>query len=389
LSKSVISKTVLLLSFVSFFGDISSELLYPILPLYLKSIGMTSIYIGMLEGIADAVSGISKTYFGKLSDVSGRRMPFVWVGYVLSSFSKAGIGLFLNPIWVLFTRSSDRLGKGVRTAARDAMLSDEATPETKGAVFGFHRSFDTLGAFVGPILTLIYLHYHPGEYRKLFVYAIIPAIFLILLLYFIKEKQHEKKKETGNLFWNSITYWKIASSEYKRVILLILFFTLMNSSDMFLLLKAKDSGMSDIQTVSLYILYNFVYAISSYQMGILSDRIGRKAIFLTGLFFFILTYGGMAFNTATAGFYVLFIFYGLFAASTEGISKAWISNLCEKRDIATALGFQATTQSIAAMLASFIAGGLWAFTGSNSVFLFSAVGTSLIFIFLLKEKAVR
>jgi MFS family permease len=380
---------VILLSVVSFFGDIASELLYPIMPLYLKSIGMGALYIGVLEGLADAISGLSKTYFGKLSDVSGKRMPFVWFGYVLSSFSKSAIGLFISPVWVLFTRSADRLGKGVRTAARDAMLSAEGTPETKGAVFGFHRSLDTLGAFVGPILALLYLHYHPGEYRKLFGYALIPAIFVMISLYFVTEKKVEKKVEQGNLFWSSLNYWKIATPEYKRIIKIILLFTLMNSSDMFLLLKARESGLSDVECISLYVFYNFVYAISSYKMGILSDRIGKKKVFLMGLIFFIITYAGMAVNHRLEIFIILFIFYGLFAASTEGITKAWISNLCEKTDMATALGFQSTTQSLAAMSASLFAGALWMFWGSAVVFGFAAIGTSFVALFLYREKVIE
>lgn len=349
---------------------------------------MGALYIGVLEGVADAISGISKTYFGKLSDVSGKRMPFVWSGYVLSSFSKSAIGLFVNPVWVLFTRSADRLGKGIRTASRDAMLSAEATPETKGAVFGFHRSLDTLGAFFGPILALGYLHFHPGEYHRLFAYALIPAIFVVLALAFVKERPVEKKIEQGNPFWNSLIYWKMATPEYKRIISIILFFTLMNSSDMFLLLKAKESGLSDVQMISLYVFYNFVYAMSSYRMGILSDTIGKKKIFLLGLIFFIITYGGMAFNHTFWVFYFLFIFYGLFAACTEGITKAWISNLCEKVDLATALGFQSTTQSLAAMLASFIAGAIWMSWGSSAVFLFSAIGATIVAVILFRERVI-
>lgn len=378
-----------MLSIVSFFADIASELLYPVMPLYLKSIGMGAVYIGILEGLADAIAGISKSYFGKLSDVSGRRMPFVWMGYMLSSFSKSAIGLFANPIWVLLTRSSDRLGKGVRTAARDAILSDEATPETKGAVFGFHRSMDTLGAFVGPILALIYLHYYPGEYRKLFLYALIPALFVAGSLALVKEKPREKKIEKGNLFWSSLRYWKIATPEYKRILILIIFFTLMNSSDMFLILKARESGLSDVQTITLYIFYNLVYALSSYRMGILSDRIGKKNVFLIGLCFFVLTYAGMAFNSRLDVFYLLFIFYGLFAAATEGITKAWISNLCEKVDLATALGFQATTQSIAAMFASSMAGIIWMAFGPQAMFIFSALGALVIAVMLYREKVIE
>lgn len=349
---------------------------------------MGALYIGMLEGLADAIAGISKTYFGKLSDVSGRRMPFVWFGYVLSSFSKSAIGLFVNPAWVLFTRSADRLGKGVRTASRDAMLSGEATPETKGAVFGFHRSLDTLGAFVGPILAVVFIHYHPGEYRRLFAYALIPAVFVVLVLAMVKEKKIEKKVESGNLFWSSLTYWKIATPEYKRIISVILFFTLMNSSDMFLLLKAKESGLNDVQTISLYIFYNFIYAITSYRLGMLSDSIGKKKVFLMGLVFFIIAYGGMAFNTHLKIFYVLFFFYGLFMASSEGITKAWISNLSEKVDMATALGFQSTTQSLAAMFASFIAGAIWMSFGSSAVFLFSALGATAVAVMLFRERVI-
>jgi MFS family permease len=380
---------VLLLSIVSFFGDISSELLYPIMPLYLKSIGMGAVYIGVLEGIADAISGISKTYFGKLSDLTGRRMPFVWFGYLLSSLAKSGVGLIVSPVWVLFTRASDRLGKGVRTAARDAMLSAEATPQTKGAVFGFHRALDTLGAFVGPILALIYIRHYPGAYRSLFLYALIPACFLAGVLFFVKEKPVEKKVESGNPFWNSLNYWKIASPEYKRIISLILFFTLMNSSDMFLLLRAHEIGLSDVETISLYILYNFVYAASSYQMGLWADRFGKKKIFITGLIFFAITYGGMAFIKERNWLYLMFIFYGLFAASTEGITKAWISNLCERVDLATALGFQSTTQSLAAMLASFLAGAIWMTWGPTTMFLFSALGATIVAVILIRERIIQ
>ncbi len=358
------------------------------MPLYLKSIGMGAIYIGVLEGLADAIAGISKTYFGKLSDTSGRRMPFVWGGYVLSSLSKSAIGLFVNPIWVLTTRSLDRLGKGIRTASRDAMLSAEATPETKGAVFGFHRSLDTLGAFFGPIIALIYLHYHPADYQRIFAYALIPAVFLVFALALVEDKKIEKKNESGSLFWSSLNYWKIASPEYKRIISLILIFTLVNSSDMFLLLKARESGLGDVQTISLYIFYNFIYAASSYQMGIISDRIGKKKVFLLGLTFFIITYGGMAFNSDYKIFYLLFFFYGLFAAATEGITKAWVSNLCAKVDLATALGFQSTTQSLAAMMASMLAGVIWYSVGSSYVFFMASFVTVIIATLLFLEKKI-
>lgn len=382
MKKSILSRTVIFLSIISFFADISSELLYPVLPLYLKSIGMGAVFIGILEGAAEAMAGLSKTYFGKLSDRSGRRMPFVWTGYVLSSFSKAAIGFIVNPLWVLMMRTSDRLGKGIRTAARDAILSDEATPETKGAVFGFHRAMDTFGAFMGPILALVYLHYHPKQYRDLFIYALVPAIFVVIALSMVKEKKHAGKKEDGNIFWNSILYWKIASDDYKKIISLVLLFTLMNSSDMFLLLRVKEITGSDFSSILIYIFYNFIYALTSYQVGILSDKYGKKSIFLWGLFFFAITYAGMAFATEMWHFFVLFFIYALFGSCNEGIVKAWVSNLCKREDLATAIGFQATTQSLASMGASLLAGIIWYLLGAKYVFLMSAIVTiTLIYFF--------
>lgn len=365
------SRTVILLSFVSLFADIASELLYPVLPLYLKSVGMGAVYIGILEGSADLISGISKTFFGKWSDRIGKRLPFVWSGYMLSSFSKAFIGLFVNPFWVLFTRSLDRLGKGIRTSSRDAILSMESTPETKGAVFGFHRAMDTTGAFIGPILALIFLKFYPGEYRSLFSYSLIPAIAVAFLLWKVKEKKTEGKKESKNIFLSSLTYWREASTEYKKVVALILVFTLANSSDMFLLLKAREAVDSDLDVIGFYILYNFIYASSSYQIGVLSDRIGKKIVFVSGLFLFSLSYFLIGYSHHILGFVIAFIIYGLFSAATEGISKAWISSLCKEEDLGVALGFQNTTQSIFTMIASLIAGLIWTKLGSSSVFYMS------------------
>src|SRR6478672_11960905 len=166
-----ITKTVWVLSVVSLLTDTASEMLYPIMPLYLKTIGFSIVLIGVLEGVAEATAGLSKGYFGKLSDNTGKRVPFIQIGYALSAISKPIIGFFIYPLWIFFARTIDRLGKGIRTGARDAMLSDEATPATKGKVFGFHRSMDTLGAVAGPALALLYLSFYPGQYKTLFLVA--------------------------------------------------------------------------------------------------------------------------------------------------------------------------------------------------------------------------
>jgi sugar phosphate permease len=165
-------------------ADTDSERLYPVHPMYLQSIGFSVLLIGVLEGIAEATAGLSKGYFGKRSDGSGKRVPFVQLGYFLSAISKPMMAVFVYPGWILLARTLDRLGKGIRTGARDAMLSEEATPQTKGKVFGLHRSMDTLGAVLGPLIALLYLQFYPNDYLILFYLAFLPRSWLFSLPYF-------------------------------------------------------------------------------------------------------------------------------------------------------------------------------------------------------------
>jgi sugar phosphate permease len=206
----VITRTVWILSLVSLFTDVASEMLYPVMPIYLKEIGFSILLIGVLEGVAEATAGLSKSYFGKLSDVSGKRLPFVRIGYLLSAVSKPMMAVFAYPLWVLFSRTIDRFGKGIRTGARDALLSDEATPQTKGQVFGLHRAMDTVGAVIGPSLALIYLYLFPGNYKVLFLLAFIPGIVAISFTFLLKEaKRGSGKFElTPVSFFSFVRYWK-------------------------------------------------------------------------------------------------------------------------------------------------------------------------------------
>ncbi|MEP6596078.1 MAG: MFS transporter, partial [Ginsengibacter sp.] len=185
----IITRTIWILSLVSLFTDIASEMLYPVMPVFLRSIGFSFLLIGILEGLAEAVAGLSKSYFGKKSDALGKRLPFVQLGYALSAVSKPMMAIFVYPLWIFFARTIDRLGKGIRTGARDAILSDESTKKNKGRVFGFHRSMDTLGAVFGPAIALVYLYFYPANYKVLFIIAFMPGAVAILLTLFIKEKK--------------------------------------------------------------------------------------------------------------------------------------------------------------------------------------------------------
>jgi len=381
-----LTRTIWILSFISLLTDTASEMLYPIMPIYLKSIGFSVMLIGILEGIAEATAGLSKGYFGKLSDQKGRRVPFVQLGYALSALSKPMMAVFIYPLWILLARAIDRLGKGIRTGARDALLSDEASPSTKGRVFGFHRSMDTVGAVIGPTLALVYLYFYPGSYRILFLLAFAPGLLAIVLSLALKDR---KMPDTANLnvkktpFFAFLGYWRHSPLIYRKVVAGLLVFTLCNSSDVFLLLKVKQAGLSDMATIGVYIFYNIVYALAAFPFGVMADRLGLKNVFIGGLCLFVLVYSGMIFTGNLYYYGLLFLAYGLYAAATEGISKAWISNITDKEDTATAIGTYTGLQSICTMLASSLTGWLWLRFGAGLAFLFTAVlATAVVFYFL-------
>lgn len=375
---SIITRNVWILSVVSLFTDVASEMLYPVLPVYLSSIGFSVILIGVLEGCAEAAAGLSKGYFGNLSDNKGRRLPFIQAGYALSPASKPLMVMLAMPLWVFFARALDKLGKGIRTGARDALLSDEATIATKARVFGFHRSMDTFGAVLGPLAALIYLAYNPGQYKALFLIAFIPGLLALGFTIFIREKQKPATHKPKPRFWDFIQYWKQSPAAYRKLAGALLVFTLFNSSDVFLLLKAKEAGFDDIQVIAVYMFYNLIYALFSYPMGVLADKLGMRLVYTGGLLVFALVYAGMAFATNIWLVYGLFFLYGLFAAATEGIAKAWISNICDEHHVGTAIGTFTAFQSIAALLASTIAGTVWFYAGSGTALGLTSVAAVLV-----------
>jgi MFS family permease len=359
-------------------------MLYPILPIYLKTIGFSIVLIGILEGVAEATAGLSKGYFGKLSDVSGRRVPFVQLGYALSAIAKPMMAIFVFPLWIFFARTLERFGKGLRTGARDAILSEEATPQTKGRVFGFHRSMDTLGAVLGPFLALIYLYFYPEDYKTLFFIAVIPGLLAVGSSFYLKEKRPKKKSPLVRTpFFSFLNYWKESPQAYRKLVIGLLLFTLFNSSDVFLLLQAKESGLSDTMVIGVYIFYNLIYAIFAFPVGILADKVGLKVIFIIGLGIFATVYFGMASNTNIYLFFALFFLYGVYAAATEGISKAWISNISDSKDTATAIGTFTGLQSICTMIASSLTGLIWFQFGVTAAFITIGCFTVIVIIYFL------
>ncbi|MCB0600442.1 MAG: MFS transporter [Saprospiraceae bacterium] len=382
-----IPKTVITLGLISLFTDMASEMLYPVLPLFMTEVGFTVFGIGLLEGFAQLLVGYAKGYFGRWSDVSKVRVPFIQWGYTLSAVAKPLMGVIMIPAGIFVLRSLDRLGKGVRTAARDALLAQEATSSTKGRIFGFHRSMDTLGASLGPLLALFFLWAKPDDLRSLFYLAIIPGMVAIWFAWRLRENAKSNSGSTASRpgFRDFLKYWKASPRGYQTAVGGLLIFGLLNSSDFFLLLQLQSLGYSEKAVIGFYIFYNFVYAGLAFPAGILADRWKFKSIFALGILCYGLVYGGMGIVHEPFFLAILFLLYGVYAAMTEGIAKAWISNLIPPKELATAIGTYEAFLSISAFLASLLAGWIWSTWGASLLFLLVGIsGVILSAFFFLK-----
>ncbi len=370
-----ISRSVIILGLISFFTDFASEMLYPITPIFLTAIlGASMSVVGLIEGIAEVTAGFLKGYFGTLSDKIGKRSIFVVIGYSLSGLVKSLPGLIATVPIVIFSRITDRIGKGIRTAPRDALLASYANGNT-GAVFGFHRGMDTLGAVAGPLVALLLLYFFPGKYSWIYLFAIIPSLFAIGFTFLVKDAKGIVKNSKRKVYRE---FWRSAPKEYKILLITLTLFSLVNSSDVFLILKSKQIAHSDIIAILGYVFYNLVYAFASYPVGILADKFGKKNIFITGLIIFSIVYFGFAMNENHLIVWFLFAFYGIYASSTEGVSKAWVSDLVPDQYRGSAIGLLTALSSFAVMFGSFFTGVLWDNFGAQVPFLISSIASFVI-----------
>ena len=381
--KSRIPRQVFILGMVSLFTDVASEMLYPITPIFLTAVlGSSMAVVGIIEGIAEFIAGLLKGYFGNLSDRVGKRSVFIVIGYGLSAIAKPLPGIFQNIPTVLFSRVADRTGKGIRTAPRDALLGSYSNGNS-GAVFGFHRGMDTLGAAIGPAIALVFLHYFPNNFQLIFLVAFIPSAIAVAFTLLVKDKPIELKLRSRK---NYSSFWKSAPKRYKKLLALITIFSLVNSSDVFLILKSKDVSDSSTLAIFGYIFYNLVYAAASYPLGGLSDKFGKRKVFSFGLIIFSLVYFGFALAPEIELIWLLFALYGIYAASTEGISKAWVSDLIPDEHRGSAIGLLTMFSSFSVMLGSFLTGILWDKFGSSVPFLVSAVVSFIIALVIFFQK---
>lgn len=377
-----IPKQVFLLGLVSLFTDIASEMLYPITPIFLTTVLHTSMAaVGIIEGIAEVTAGILKGYFGIYSDRIGKRSIFVRIGYSVSGIVKPLPGLIPSFASVLFSRTADRIGKGIRTAPRDALLAGHSEGNT-GAVFGFHRGMDTLGAALGPLAALLLLEICPGNYELVFLAAFIPSVIAVAFTFVVKDKPGSIKNSIRQSY---LEFWKTAPGEYKSIVIIVTCFSFVNSSDVFLILKSKAVSGSDSLAVLGYVFYNLVYAAVSYPAGLLADKFGKKLVFAFGLILFSAVYFGFGLSQNPALIWVLFALYGFYAAFTEGVSKAWVSDIIKDRSRGSAIGILTMLTSLAVMLGSVLTGILWDAFGASVPFLISGIISLLLAAIVLRK----
>ena len=380
-----LERNVFFTGVVSFFMDFSSEMIYPLVPIFLSSVlGVNKSVIGLIEGIAESTASLLKVFSGWLSDRMGKRKILMVAGYGISALSRPVIAL--STLWghVLTFRFVDRFGKGIRGAPRDAIIAESTPYAELGRSFGFHRGMDTLGAVAGPAVAFIILSLFSGNYRLVFWLSMIPGIIAVLIiLFFIKEKKSRnselKKRETFALqdFCTNLD-WR-----FKAFVAIATLFAIGNSSDVFLILKATDTGVKETQIPIIYLCFNLVYALTSIPAGILSDRIGRKRIILAGFILFGFIYWGFASASEQKHIWGLFLLYGLFMGLTEGIQKAFLATIIPAEFKATAYGIFNTFVGLAIFPASVIGGYLWDKFGPHATFYYgmsTAFISALIFL---------
>ena len=383
-------RNVLAIGLVSLLNDASSEIIYPLLPIFLAtSLGASAAAIGIIEGLAESISSLLKLFAGYLSDRLGKRKLLVVAGYSLASIVRPLLAFAQTWQHVLAIRLADRVGKGFRTAPRDAMIADTVAVEQRGIAFGFHRAMDHCGAVIGPLvgylLVVIFVANSrsptPSEFTRVFLVASIPALMAVIVAIFFMQESPVVRAKEADLPKLSLRGF---DSNFKKFLLILGLFTLSNSSDSFLILRAMESGVSLAMIPLLWAAHHVTKVLSSLFGGDLSDRLGRKRLIVSGWVLYAAVYAGFAFATHKASLWVLFLIYGIYFGLVEGAEKALVADLVRPEQRGTAYGLYNLAFGVTVFPASLLMGMIWDWKGPTTAFLASAfVGATSAVLLLI------
>lgn len=377
-------KNIIFLGLISFFMDVSSEMVYPIIPLYLVyAFGATPAIVGIIEGIAESTASLLKVFSGYVTDKYKCKKPIAFIGYATGFLYKLALLFASSWAGILAARVIDRLGKGIRTAPRDVLVSESADKNEMGKSFGIHKALDMAGSAIGILLAFLLLKNlgsNQADYKKIFAISVIPTVLALFMFVFVKEKKESRNLKTREHFWKNLS---ALDGRLKLYLFVVFLFTLGNSSNSFLLLRAKSAGFDDTNVILLYFLYNLTVSILSIPFGKLSDKIGRKQVLTAGYMLFSVVYLGFAFATRQISFVIFFLLYGIFTAMTAGVERALIAEIAPSELKGTMLGLHSTIAGIALLPASVICGFLWEYFGSAVPFVFGASMSALAAILLM------
>lgn len=377
-----ISRSAVIIGFVSLLSDISGEMIYPVLPIFITEVlHAPATVVGLIEGVSVGLSNVVSGFSGWFSDRVGRRKPIAFIGYALTAASRPVIAAAGAWPVVLGARFAERFGKGIRNAPRDALLAESTADEHRGRAFGFERAMDSAGAVLGPLVALILVGWMGLAIRNVFLVSAIPATLAALLILSVRERPDRIVTGSKSLRLSLAG----TTSEYRRLLLIIGVFGIGNSANVFLILRAEQLGLSRGSTILAYTLYNAVATLVSMPAGAASDRLGRRNLLIIGYLIYALSYVGFAMANVAWLVWPLFIIYGLFPALTDGVAKALAVDTAGSTGRATAIGIYSAVTGLTQVVASYAGGLLWDKVGSRATFYFGAAlaALSVVLLFLL------
>jgi MFS family permease len=372
------NRNILFTGLTSFLTDTSVKMIYSVMPMFLMSIGASKASLGLIEGVAESTASLVKALSGFWSDKIGKNKPFMLVGYALSAVIMPLYAFVISPMQVLLLRFAERFGKGIRTAPRDSLIAASVTNNETGRSFGLQKAMDNSGAIAGPLLAFALLSLFPGEFRLIFMLAGIPAILGIFVIIFGIREVRKNKAELFQKF-----RFRDFPKRYYLFLGIIFIFTLGNSTDALLLVKANEAGIKVAFIPLVYLITNTVAVIAAIPLGSLSDRVGKEKILVAGFLIYALVYFLFGRTSDTVAITLLFALYGLYSAATDGIQKAFVTDIVDKNKKGTGLGIYNAILGITLLPASIIAGVLYDRAGSAAPFYFGSSMAFLSFLLML------